>query len=103
MERVLHLASQRAVVIFTVSTCSMCHAIKTFFSDMGVNPTIHELDQDPRGRDMERALVRLLGRNPAVPAVFIGGQLIGRTDRVMSLHLSGKLVPLLREAGAIWL
>jgi glutaredoxin 3 len=38
-----------------------------------------------------------------VPAVFIGGKLVGPTDQVMALHLRGKLVPLLREAGALWL
>ncbi|KAK1292439.1 putative glutaredoxin-C14 [Acorus calamus] len=103
MEKVLKLASQRAVVIFSVSSCCMCHTIKTLFCDLGVNPAIHELDQDPKGKEMERALIRLLGRNPPVPVVFIGGQLVGSTDKVMSLHLSGNLIPLLREAGAIWL
>jgi glutaredoxin 3 len=51
---------------------------------------------------MDTALARLLGRNPAVPAVFIGGRLVGSTNRIMSLHLSGNLVPLLRNAGALW-
>ncbi|XP_072997514.1 glutaredoxin-C1-like [Typha latifolia] len=104
MEIVTRLASQRAVVIFSVSSCCMCHTIKTLFmNELGVNPAVYELDQDPKGREMERALAKLLGRAPPVPAVFIGGTLVGLTDKVMSLHLSGKLVPLLRDAGAIWL
>jgi len=45
----------------------------------------------------------MVGRSPPVPAVFIGGKLVGPTDQVMALHLRGKLVPLLREAGALWL
>ena len=81
----------------------MCHTIKRLFCELGVNPAIHELDEDPKGKEMERALVKLLGRNPAVPAVFIGGKLVGSTDKVMALHLGGNLVPLLHGAGALWL
>ncbi|KAG0472063.1 hypothetical protein HPP92_016609 [Vanilla planifolia] len=103
MDKVMRLASQRAVVIFSTSTCCMCHAVKRLLCELGVNPAVCELDEDPRGREMEKALAKLLGRNPPVPAVFIGGKLVGSTDKVMSLHLSGKLVPLLRDAGALWL
>jgi glutaredoxin 3 len=102
MDRVTKLASQRAVVIFSMSSCCMCHTVTRLFRELGVNPTVVELDEDPRGEEMEKALARLLGRNPAVPAVFIGGRLAGSTDKVMSLHLSGNLVPLLRNAGALW-
>ncbi|KAF3340948.1 glutaredoxin-C1-like protein [Carex littledalei] len=103
MDRVSKLASDRAVVIFSVSSCCMCHTVKRLFCDLGVNPAIHELDHDPRGKDIERVLARMIGRNPPAPVVFIGGRLVGPTDQVMSLHLGGKLVPLLKEAGAIWL
>jgi glutaredoxin 3 len=103
MDRISKLASDRAVVIFSVSSCCMCHSVKRLFCDLGVNPAIHELDEDPRGKDIEWALTRMIGRNPPVPVVFIGGRLIGPTDRVMALHLGGKLIPLLKEAGAIWL
>jgi glutaredoxin 3 len=102
-ERVRRLASQCTVVIFGASNCCMCHAVKTLFTEMGVSWTVHELDKDPRGKDVERALAGMVGRNPPVPAVFIGGTLVGPTDKVMSLHLGGQLVPLLRQAGALWL
>ncbi|KAK4402603.1 UNVERIFIED_CONTAM: Glutaredoxin-C5 [Sesamum calycinum] len=103
LERVVRLASGSAVVIFSVSTCCMCHAVKRLFCGMGVNPTVYELDQDPRGKEIERALSRLLGGGSAVPVVFIGGKLVGAMDRVMASHISGTLVPLLKEAGALWL
>ncbi|KAB1211811.1 Glutaredoxin-C1 [Morella rubra] len=77
LERVERLASENAVVIFSISTCCMCHAIKRLFCGMGVNPTVHELDEDPRGKEMEKALMRLLGSSSAVPVVFIGGKLVG--------------------------
>ncbi|KQJ86457.1 glutaredoxin-C15 [Brachypodium distachyon] len=104
MERVTKLSSEKAVVIFTASEYPMCHTVTSLFSDLGVAAAEHELDKDPRGREMERDLARRLGgRAPPVPAVFIGGKLVGSTDRVMSLHLGGKLVPMLKAAGAIWL
>ncbi|OAY84587.1 Glutaredoxin-C1 [Ananas comosus] len=81
----------------------MCHTTTRLFCELGVNPTVYELDKDSKGKDMEKELVKLTGRSPPVPAVFIGGKLIGSTDKIMSLHLSGNLVPLLRSAGAIWL
>ncbi|ERN06261.1 hypothetical protein AMTR_s00016p00206670 [Amborella trichopoda] len=103
LERVERLAAENAVVIFSISSCCMCHAVKRLFCGMGVNPTVYELDEDPRGKEMEKALVRLLGSSQAVPAVFIGGKLIGPMDRVMASHINGSLVPLLKEAGALWL
>uniref|UniRef100_A0A0D3F5K8 Glutaredoxin domain-containing protein n=1 Tax=Oryza barthii TaxID=65489 RepID=A0A0D3F5K8_9ORYZ len=59
--RVERLASESAVVVFSVSSCCMCHAVKRLFCGMGVHPTVHELDLDPRGRELERALARLVG------------------------------------------
>ncbi|XP_020244595.1 glutaredoxin-C1-like [Asparagus officinalis] len=105
METVRDIASESAVVIFSKSTCCMCHTIKRFFSEMGVKTVVHEIDEEMNEREIEGALSRLLGRNSksSVPAVFIGGRLIGSTDKVMSLHLEGRLLPLLRAAGAIWL
>ncbi|MBA0572410.1 hypothetical protein Golob_002754 [Gossypium lobatum] len=103
MKRVVKLASESAVVIFSVSSCCMCHAAKRLFCGMGVNPTVYELDQDPRGKEMEMALTTLLGNSQTVPIVFIGGKLIGAMDRVMASHINGTLVPLLKEAGALWL
>lgn len=104
LDRVAKLASQSAVVIFSLSTCCMCYAVKSLFSGMGVNPTVYELDEDPvRGKEIERALVRLMGNATTVPVVFIGGKLVGSMDRVMASHINGSLVPLLKEAGALWL
>ncbi|KAG2631308.1 hypothetical protein PVAP13_2NG113984 [Panicum virgatum] len=97
--RVMELASKRAVVVFTLSSCVMSHTVRRLMADLGVNPLVHELDSDPSGKELERALLKMLGgrRLSAVPAVFIGG-----TDRVMSLHLAGELVPMLRDAAALW-
>lgn len=80
----------------------MCHAIKRLFYEQGVSPLVYELDEDPKGKEMEWALVRL-GCSPSVPAVFVGGKLIGSANTVMTLHLDGSLKKMLKDAGALWL
>ncbi|KAH1127022.1 hypothetical protein GYH30_015849 [Glycine max] len=60
---------------------------------------------------MEITLIRLLGIGngmnsiacATVPMVFIGGKLVGSMDRVLAFHISGTLVPLLKQVGALWL
>ncbi|GLT53441.1 hypothetical protein SLA2020_267110 [Shorea laevis] len=101
MEMVTKMASERPVVIFSKSSCCICHSIKTLFSEFGVNPAVYELDEIPRGRDIEQALANL-GRCPCVPAVFIGGELVGGSNEVMSLHLKRSLIPMLKRVGALW-
>lgn len=89
------LASDKGVVIFSKTSCCLCYTVKILFEELGVNPTVYEIDQDPDCREIERALVRL-GCTAPVPAVFIGGEFIGSTNEVMSLHLSGTLTHLVR-------
>ncbi|CAF2073150.1 BnaCnng76570D [Brassica napus] len=55
-----------------------------------------------RGKEIEQALAQL-GCSPTDPVVFIGGQLVGGANQVMSLHLHRSLVPILKRAGALWL
>lgn len=103
MEKVSRMVSEKAVVIFSKSSCCMSYSIKSFFSDLGVNTTVYELDEMHRGAAREiEATLSTLGCNPTVPAVFIGGQLVGGESEVMSLHLQGSLKPKLKNAGAIW-
>lgn len=109
-ERVLRMASNNAVVVFSVSGCCMCHVVKRLLLGLGVGPTVYELDQERGGREIQAVLSRLLSTSPvvsgphgAVPVVFIGGKLLGGVDKVMSCHINGSLVPLLKQAGALWL
>ncbi|XP_047950915.1 monothiol glutaredoxin-S4-like [Salvia hispanica] len=102
MDRVSKMVAEKPVVIFSKSSCCMSHTIRSLFSDFGVNPTVYELDEIPRGREVEQALSRL-GCNPSVPAVFIGGEFVGGANEIMSLHLKRSLKPMLKRAGALWL
>ncbi|KAJ4882851.1 Glutaredoxin-C8 [Raphanus sativus] len=106
--RIESMVAENAVVIFSLSTCSMCHAVKRLFRGMGVSPAVHELDLHPYGVDIHRALLRFIGcSSPAsqgpLPVVFIGGKMVGSLERVMASHINGSLVPLLKDAGALWL
>ncbi|XP_060197814.1 glutaredoxin-C13-like [Lycium barbarum] len=94
MDKVQKLASENGVMIFSKSTCCLCYAVSILFRELGVNPYVHELDHDSDGKEMDKALTKM-GCNPSVPAVFIGGKLIGSTNEIMSLHLKGSLVQLL--------
>ncbi|XP_027366798.1 monothiol glutaredoxin-S11 [Abrus precatorius] len=100
MDKVMRLASEKGVVVFTKSSCCLCYAVNILFQELGVTPVVHEIDKDLEGKEMEKALTRL-GCNPPVPAVFIGGKLVGSTNEVMSLHLSGSLTPLLKPYRAL--
>ncbi|XP_019708257.3 glutaredoxin-C9 [Elaeis guineensis] len=116
------MASGNAVVVFSVSGCCMCHVVKRLLLGLGVGPTVYELDQELGGREIQAVLAQLLSApsssspspsttttsaaaqmNAAVPAVFVGGKLLGGVEKVMSCHINGSLVPLLKQAGALWL
>ncbi|KAM0003444.1 putative thioredoxin-disulfide reductase [Helianthus debilis subsp. tardiflorus] len=101
MAMVTSLVSERPVVIFSKDSCCMSHTIKTLISNFGANPIVYELDEHPDGKQLEKEL-KGLGCKPSVPAVFIGEELIGGANEIMSLHLQGQLVQLLLDANAIW-
>ncbi|KAI3819250.1 hypothetical protein L1987_13075 [Smallanthus sonchifolius] len=101
MALVAALVGERSVVIFSKNSCCMCYTIKTLISSFGANPTVYELDEHPKGHQIEKEL-KGLGCKPSVPAVFIGQELIGGANEIMALHLKGQLVPFLLRANAIW-
>ncbi|KAL7089403.1 hypothetical protein ACP275_13G185500 [Erythranthe tilingii] len=106
-EKVSVLVSGNAVVLFTISGCCMCHVVKQLLFGLGVGPTIVELDRCASGSEIHALLVRLSGgggkRQQVVPAVFVGGKFLGGIETVMACHINGTLVPLLKDAGALWL
>ncbi|KQK21055.1 glutaredoxin-C9 [Brachypodium distachyon] len=107
-ERVAAMASGSAVVVFSASGCCMCHVVKRLLLGLGVGPAVYELDQlGGAGREIQAALAQLLpgssNGGAVVPVVFVGGRLLGGVDKVMACHINGSLVPLLKDAGALWL
>ncbi|CAI0544970.1 unnamed protein product [Linum tenue] len=104
-EVVREVAGSNAVVVFSMSGCCMCTVVKRLLFGLGVGPTIVELDHLASGApDIQAVLFHLLqaGRQP-VPAVFVGGKYLGGIETLMACHINGSLVPLLKDAGALWL
>ncbi|KAF7154188.1 hypothetical protein RHSIM_Rhsim01G0281400 [Rhododendron simsii] len=95
------VAQSRPLVIFSKTSCCMSEAIKILLYGFGANPAIYELDELQNGQQLERELVDQLGRRPSVPAVFIGGRLVGGSNEVMSLQVKGELKKMLLKHGVI--
>lgn len=104
-EIVTHLASSNAVVLFSISGCCMCTVAKRLLFSLGVGPTIVELDHHVAGREIQAVLFQLSsnGQHQTVPAIFVGGKFLGGIETLMACHINGTLVPLLKDAGALWL
>ncbi|XP_051222061.1 putative glutaredoxin-C2 [Lolium perenne] len=96
--RVRGLASQRVVVIVGASNCCMCHTVQTLFMELGVSWTMTPGARTSRGRSLTWSAGVCLSRPSSSES-----QSSATTDWVMLLHLGGQLVPLLRQAGALWL
>ncbi|KAK8520345.1 hypothetical protein V6N13_031200 [Hibiscus sabdariffa] len=106
-ERIRRLISEHPVIIFSRSSCCMCHVMKKLLATIGVHPTVIELDDHeiaslpPPPPPPAGAHGSISSKNPT-PAVFIGGTCVGGLESLVALHLSGHLVPKLVEVGALW-
>ncbi|KAM3326301.1 glutaredoxin-C13 [Capsicum chacoense] len=96
MDKVQRMTREHGVVIFSKSTCCLCYAVSILFQDLGVIPYVYEIDHDPQGKEVENALMRMGCNNALLPLVFIAGKLVGSTNEVMSLHLKGSLIQLIK-------
>jgi glutaredoxin 3 len=80
------------VVIFARRGCYMAHVMKRLLAAVGSHATVIEHDAGE-----ELAAAAKASGHGAVPALFVVGAPVGGLE---GLHLSGRLVPRLREAGA---
>ena len=103
-----NMVLENALIVFARNGCCMSHVVKQLLLGLGVNPAVHEVEEkDEEG--VVRELEAMVGTNNdgvgkmQFPAVFIGGKLFGGLDRLMAAHISGELVPRLKQAGALWL
>ncbi|URE30341.1 Glutaredoxin [Musa troglodytarum] len=78
----------------------MCHVARRLLLGLGVNPTVCEFGDEAAGEAAGGGDVRRLAM---LPVVFVGGRLLGGLDRLVAVHITGELVPILKEAGALWL
>lgn len=89
------LVREIPVVVFARRGCYMAHVMRSLLAAVGAHATVIELD----GAAEELAAAE--GGAAGVPALFVGGAPVGGLEGLMGLHLSGRLVPRLQEAGAI--
>lgn len=103
------LVSENSIAIFGKRGCCMCHVVKKLLLGLGVNPPVFEVEEkeedyvikalsmingDKGGKDADQV---------QFPVVFVGGKLFGGLERIMASHITGELVPILKDAGALWL
>ncbi|MED6132970.1 hypothetical protein PIB30_023868 [Stylosanthes scabra] len=102
----LKLVSDTAVIIIGKRECCMCHVVLKLLQGHGVNPPVYEFYEDCEATVAAALSDTVVGCGAKVmefPVVFMGGKLFGGLDRVMAAHISGELVPVLKQAGALWL
>ncbi|KAI3440767.1 Glutaredoxin domain-containing protein [Psidium guajava] len=104
-ERTRRAVTESAVVVFGKRGCCMSHVVNRLLQGHGANPAVREFgDEDEAAVVDELERISGGGRGGVqFPAVFVGGKLFGGLDRVMTTHITGELVPALKEAGALWL
>lgn len=91
--------------------CCMCHVVRRLLIGLGVNPAVIELEDNGKNdADIIEELkgVMIISKQNSqgmlqLPAVFIGGRHVGGLDQLIRVHISGELVPILKDAGALWL
>ncbi|XP_055809097.1 glutaredoxin-C9-like [Solanum dulcamara] len=104
--RVAKSISENAIIVVAIRGCCMCHVAKNLLLGLGANPTIFEVndeDEDDVKKELSIIVSSAGGTTTELPAVFVGGNMFGGLERVISTHISGELVPLLKEVGALWL
>ncbi|KAK6917623.1 Glutaredoxin [Dillenia turbinata] len=100
------MVSENAVIVFGKRGCCMCHVVKRLLLGLGVNPAVFEINDEDEAEVIAELFAIVGGGDDGglqLPAVFVGGKLFGGLDRVMSTHITGELVPILKQAGALWL
>ncbi|RHY04592.1 hypothetical protein DYB25_008242, partial [Aphanomyces astaci] len=103
LQFVKNAIAQHAVVVFSKTTCPYCVMAKEVLKSTGATFHVVELNRmgdEPTGDDVQNACFQLTGQR-TVPNVFVSGTSIGGGSDTKALHRSGKLVPMLREAGAL--
>ncbi|GAV75954.1 Glutaredoxin domain-containing protein [Cephalotus follicularis] len=101
------MVSENAVIVFARRGCCMSHVVKLLLLGLGVNPAVCEIDEEDEVGVLDELETINKGdgsdKKVQFPSVFIGGSLFGGLDRVMATHISGELIPVLKDAGALWL
>jgi len=93
------------VVVFSKPWCPYCRKALEALSLVGVSEQsgkllVIDLSKHADTQEIQATLQAMTGRR-TVPNVFVDGKSIGGGDETRSFQQSGKLVPMLRDAGAL--
>ncbi|CAL9096501.1 unnamed protein product [Musa acuminata var. zebrina] len=94
------MVAENPVVVVGRRGCCMCHVARRLLQGLGVNPALCELGEEAAEFEVAGGDLR---RPDMLPVVFVGGRLLGGIDRLVAVHITGELVPILKDAGALWL
>ena len=96
------LVQSHPVVVFSKPWCPYCRkALETLALAGVLEPYVVDLSKyGKQTHDIQATLNQITGRR-TVPNVFVNGKTIGGGDETVALHRNEKLIPLLREAGAL--
>ncbi|KAF3613422.1 hypothetical protein FXO38_26802 [Capsicum annuum] len=103
------LIAENTIFIISTSKCYMCFLVKSLLVSLGVNPMVFKVEEEEKSSvlmklsKMNEGFSSSTGGPWDLPAVYIGGKYLGGFDKVMESHVKGGLVPMLKEAGALWL
>lgn len=95
--------AKNKVVMWSWSTCPFCKRAKEIMNETGVKYTVIELNEMEDGNSYRAALALKTDRT-SMPSTWIGGEFVGGCNDgpgVATLANSGKLVPMLKAAGAL--
>ncbi|GAB4831321.1 hypothetical protein Ancab_005332 [Ancistrocladus abbreviatus] len=107
--QVQKVLSENAVIVFGRRGCCMSHVVQRLLLGLGANPSIFEVDDEAEEALLIQELRKISSTIDAqdssfqFPVVFVGGKMFGGLERIIATHISGELVPILRQAGALWL
>lgn len=95
------------VVVFSKTACPYCRKAMEALSRAGLSETnnpdkllVINLSHYSNTQEIQSTLQTMTGRR-TVPNVFVGGKSIGGGDETHGFQQSGKLIPMLEEAGAL--
>ncbi|XP_039117603.1 monothiol glutaredoxin-S3-like [Dioscorea cayenensis subsp. rotundata] len=98
------------VVIVGKRGCYMSYVAQRLLEGLKAYPTMYEVSERFISRMTLMCNVRrfLIGDDKTLvaslfPVVFTGGKFVGGLDWLIAIHVFGKLIPMLKEAGTIWL
>ena len=88
----------------------MSYITQTLLQGLRTNPTMCKISKRfAEKMTLMDKVAKILNKDdrtlvaPVFPLVFIGGKLVGDLDSLITIHISGELVPMLKIADALWL